>query len=184
MDAVGADLVGVIEDQGRAELAERGSAEALGARHLQDCFLVEIVAAKMLVGIADDRIGLQKWRDRAAGRSDGIPSVDRVGEVTGIAEVMAGRHRRGIGRGEGRKHRVRVLEIDAAIAHRRHGGRRFRADDPPAQSIGHEQDDVMRPGALRKACARRRQKQSSRQHHHNAAHLRKSPVNQNGILGF
>ena len=54
MQAVGADLVGMVENQGGAELADRGRAEAFGARHLQHGLLVQIVAAEMLVDIARD----------------------------------------------------------------------------------------------------------------------------------
>ena len=69
MQAVGADLVGMIEDQGRAELADRGGAVALGAGHFQDGFLVEIVAAEMLVDVAQHRIGFEERRHGAVGRA-------------------------------------------------------------------------------------------------------------------
>ena len=73
-------LVGVIENQGRAELADGGGAVPLGSRHLQHRFLVQIVAAEMLIGIDDNGIHLQKRRHGAVRRPDGITGVDRVGE--------------------------------------------------------------------------------------------------------
>ena len=149
MQAVGAGLVGVIEDQGRAELADRRRAEALVARHFQHGFLVQIVAAEMLVDIAQHRIDFEERRDGAVGVRDGIAGVDRVAEVAGIAEVVAGRHRRGVGRGEGREQRVRVPEIDALVADLGHRRRGLRRHDPAAQAVRHEQDEIVGRVVLR-----------------------------------
>ena len=155
MQAIGAGLVGVVENQGGAELADRRGAVALAARHFQQGFLVQIVAAEMLVGIDDDRIGFEERRHGAVGGPDRITGIDRVAEVAGVAEVMAGRHRRGIGGGEGRKQRVRILEIDALVADFGHRRRGLRRHDPPAQSVRHEQDEIVGGAVLRERRRRR-----------------------------
>src|SRR5487761_2462679 len=89
MQAIGAGLVGVIENKGRAELAERGRAEAPGARHLQHGFLVQIVATEMLIEVEDHRIDLEEGRDSAVHGANRISGIDRVREVAGIAEALA-----------------------------------------------------------------------------------------------
>jgi hypothetical protein len=85
--------IGVIEDQGRAELADGGRAESLFPRHLQDGLFVQVVAAEVLVDIAEHGVVFEEGDDGVAGRYRTVASVDRVAEVAGIAEVVAGRHR-------------------------------------------------------------------------------------------
>ena len=65
-------------------------------------------------------------------------------KVPGVAEEMAGRHAGGIGHGEGREQRMWVGEIDALVAHRRHGRRGFRCHRQGAQAVRHEQDQIVR----------------------------------------
>ena len=106
MQALGADLVGMIENQDGTELADRRRAVALGARQFQQGLLIQIVAAEMLVGIEDDGIGFEERGDGAVRRPDRITGIDRVAEVAGIAEIVPGREPRRIGGGKGRKQRV------------------------------------------------------------------------------
>jgi hypothetical protein len=149
--------IGVIEDQGRADLADRSGAQALLARHLQDGFLVEVVSAELFVDFGEDRVDLDEGCDRAVGVVDRFAGVDRVGEGAGIAEVMSARHRRAVGHGEGRKQRVRVFEVDALVAQFRHGRRGLRRHDPAAQAVRDEQDQVSRRGVLgerRRCCGK------------------------------
>ena len=131
-----ADLVGVIEHQGRAELADRGGAVALGAGDFQDGLLVDVVAAEMLVDVAQHGIGFDERRNGAAGRGNGIAGIDRVAEIAGVAEVVASRHCRGVGHGEGRKQRMRVAEIDALVADLGHRGRALGRHDQPRRPSG------------------------------------------------
>jgi hypothetical protein len=85
--------VGMVEKIGRAELADRGSREALRAGHLQNGFFVQIVAVEMLVDVAEHRVVFDEGHNRVAGRDGSIAGVDRVAEGAGIAEVMATSHR-------------------------------------------------------------------------------------------
>ena len=142
MQAVSADLVGMIEDQGGTELADRGRAIAFGARHFQHGFLIEIVAAEVLIRIEDDRIGLEKRGNGAARGSYRVARIDGVAEVAGITEVVTGRQRGGIGGGEGREQRVRIPEIDAFVADFGHRRRRLWRHNATAQTVGHEQDEI------------------------------------------
>ncbi len=146
--------VGMVEKIGRTKLADRGGAVALLARHLQKRLFVQIVAAEMLVDLEQDGIDLEERRHRVVGVGDGAAGVDRVAEGAGIAEVMAAGHRRAVRHGEGREQRMRVLEIDALVAHLGHRRRGLRRHDAPAQTIRHEQDQVTRGGVLRgcRAC--------------------------------
>ena len=124
MQAIGANLVSVVENQGRTELTQRRRAVAFRARHLQYGLFIQIIAAEMLIDVQNDGINLEKRRHGTVGVRDGITGIDRVAEIAGIAEVMASRHRRGVGGGEGRKQRVWIFEIDALVAdfrHRRRG---------------------------------------------------------------
>src|SRR5260221_4073342 len=115
MDAFGADLVGMVENQGRTYLAHRSRAVALIARHFQQGFLVQEIATEMLIDIENNWIDLEKRGDGPVGMGDWITGIDRVAEIAGVAEVVTGGHRGGVGRGEGREQRVRSLEIDSLV---------------------------------------------------------------------
>jgi hypothetical protein len=93
----------MIEDQRWPDLADRRRAEATGARRLQDGFFVQIIAAEMLIDVAQHRIVFDEGDDGVAGGRGGITGKDRVAEGPGIAQMVAGRHARRIGHGERRK---------------------------------------------------------------------------------
>ena len=124
----------------------------LRAGHLQNGFFVQIVAVEMLVDVAEHGVVLDEGNDGVAGRHGRIAGIDRVAEGAGIAEVMAARHRRTVRHGEGRKQRMRILEVDALVANFRHRRRGLRRHDAPAQAVRHEQDEVARRGVLRRRC--------------------------------
>ncbi len=157
-------VIGMVEHERRTDLADRGGAIALRARQLQDGIFVEVIAAEMLVDIADHRVVLDEGDDGIAGGLDGITSEDRVAEGSGVAEKMPSRHARGIGHGEGREQRVRILEIDALVADRRHCGGGFGGDFQRAQSIGHEQDEIMGRSVLRERRASGKEGEAGGQH--------------------
>jgi len=159
--AVGA--VGVVEQQRRSDLANGRGRKPLAARHLQYGFFIEIIAAEMLIDIGQDRIVLDEGHDGIAGGRRGITGIDRVAERSGIAEIVAGRHARGVGHGEGREQRMRVLEIDAPVAHLGHRRRGFGRDLQCAQSVGNEQDHIVRRAVLGKRRAGGQHRQASGQ---------------------
>ncbi len=132
MQAGTVGAVGMVEQKRRTDLADRGRAEALRARHLQYCFFVQIIAAEVLVDIAQYRIVLDEGNDGIASGCGRITGIDRVAEGSGIAEVMPGRHGRSVRHGEGRKQRVWIFEIDAFVADYRHRRRGLGGDNPPA----------------------------------------------------
>jgi len=68
MQAGGIGVVGVVEDHGRTDLADRRRAETLDPRQFQDGFLVEVITAEMRVDIAQDRVVLDEGDDGVAGR--------------------------------------------------------------------------------------------------------------------
>src|SRR6185437_10510919 len=94
-------------------------------------------------------IGFEEGDNSATRGCDGIAGVDGVAEVAGITEQMAGRHGGRVGGGEGRKQRMRILEVDPLVADLGHRRRGFRRDDPPAQAVWHEQNEIMRRVVLR-----------------------------------
>ena len=160
----------MVEQQGGAELADRRGAETFGARHLQNSIFVEIVAAEMLVDIAEHRIVLDEGNDGAAGRLGRVAGVDRIRERAGVAEIMAARDRRSVGHGEGRKQRMRVLEVDALVANLGHGRSGLLGHDLAAQAVRDEQDEVTGCGVLRRGGARGKRNQAGGQQHNGAAH--------------
>ena len=91
-DGLVAGTFGRVEDQHRADLADRGGAVALVAGQLQDRRLVEIIAAEMLVDVAEHDIVFQKRRRGAAGAGHRKAGIDGVGEIAGVTELMAGGH--------------------------------------------------------------------------------------------
>jgi len=135
--------VGVVEQQRRPDLANGRGRKTLGARHLQYGFFIEIVAAEMLIDVGQYSVVLDEGHDGIAGGRGGITGIDRVAESSGIAEIVAGRHARGVGHGEGREQRMRVLEIDALVANLGHGRRGFGRDLQCAQPVGNEQDYIV-----------------------------------------
>ena len=142
----------------------------LRAGHLQDGFLVQIVAVEMLVDVAEHGVVLDEGNDGVAGRHGRIAGIDRVAEGAGIAEVMAARHRRAVRHGEGRKQRMRVLEVDALVANFGHRGRGLRRHDAPAQAVRHEQDEIARRGVLRRRGTGGQRNETRGQQHDCAAH--------------
>ena len=154
-DGFAAGALGVVEYQGGTELADRGGAVALFMGEPEHADFVQIVAAEMRIDVAQDRIVFNEWRHRAAGARHRPPRVDRVAEVAGVAEIVAGRHGRGIGGGEGGKQRVAVDERNALTRQRRNVGRCGVVDGARAQPVGDEDHDVMR-SALRSSGLRRR----------------------------
>ena len=147
---VQAGPLGMIEDQDRPELAHRGGAEALCAGDLENRLLVEVIAAEVLVDVAEHGVVFEKWRHGRlrVGHGHRVARVDRVAEVAGIARIVAGREACRIGGREGREERVRVLEVDACVAQRRHGRCRLGRHLEGAQSVRNEQDDVVGAGLL------------------------------------
>ena len=124
----------------------------------------------MLVDLEKHGIDFEERRDGVVGVGDGVAGIDRVAEGAGIAEVMAAGHRRAVRHGEGRKQRVRVLEIDALVAQLGHRRRGLRRHDAPAQAVRHEQDQVTRVGVLRRRRACGKCDQSGGQQQDCAAH--------------
>src|SRR5271166_3630138 len=98
----------------------------------------------MLVDIAQHRIALEEGCEAAAGSRHREARVDRVAEISGVPEKMAGRHHRRVGRREGREQRVRVLEIDAVVANGAYGRRRLLRDDEGAEPVRYEEHDIVR----------------------------------------
>ena len=135
-------MIGVVPLIGRADLADRGGAQTLVAGHLQDGLFVEIVALEMLVDVAEHGVVLDEGDHSVTGGHRGVVGPDRVGEHAGVAEIMAGRHRRAVGHGEGREQRMRVLEVDALVADLGHGRCGLGSDLQRAQPVGDEQDQV------------------------------------------
>ncbi len=135
-------LVGVVELVGRADLADRGGAEALVAGHLQNGLFIEVVALEVLVDVAEHGVVLDEGDDGVTCGCGGVVGPDRVGEHAGVAEIVAGRHRRAVGHGEGREERMRVFEVDALVADLGHCGCRLRCDLQRAKTVGNEQDQV------------------------------------------
>jgi hypothetical protein len=134
--------VRVIKHQYRSELADRRGAEALTASCEQDCVLVDEVAGKVRVDIAEDQIVLDERGHASTGRWHRIGGVDRIAKGAGVAEKMSGRHSGGIGHREGREQCVRVGEIDAFIPHGGKRGRGLRCHGIGSEAIGDEQNEV------------------------------------------
>ncbi len=149
MQAGSVGAVGVVENQRWADLADCRGAEPLRARQLQDGLFIEVIATEMLVDIAQHCIVFDEGGDGIAGGRRAVTGEDRVAESPGVAEKMPGRHARGVGHGEGRKQRMRVLEIDALVADFGHRWRGLGRDLQRAQSIRNEQDHIVGSVVLR-----------------------------------
>ncbi len=159
--AIGA--VGVVEQQRRTDLANGRGRKPLGARHLQYGFFIEVITAEMLIDIGQDSVVLDEGDDGIAGGRGGITGIDRVAERSGISEMVAGSHARGVGHGEGWEQRMRVLEINAFVADLGHCRRGFGRDLQCAQSVGNEQDHIVGRVVLGKRRAHGQHRQASGQ---------------------
>ena len=85
MQAFGSCLVGMVEDQGRTELADRGGAVPFVPCQLQHGLLVQVITAEMLVHVGNDGIDLKERRHGAIGRAHRIAGIDRVRKISGVA---------------------------------------------------------------------------------------------------
>jgi len=68
------------------------SAEALGPRHLQYRFFIQVIAAEMLIDIEQNRVDFEKRHHGVIGVRDWVTGINRIAEGPGIAEIMTGRH--------------------------------------------------------------------------------------------
>jgi hypothetical protein len=116
----------------------------------------------MLVDVAEHHVVFQKRGERIAGARHLESSVDRVGEIAGVAEHVAGRQARGVRHGEGRKQRVAVAQAHPFAGDRRHGRRGRVVDHAGAQAVGDEQHDVVRLWCLGESAGRERGRQQCR----------------------
>src|SRR5258708_12242627 len=103
MQAGTVGAVGMVEQKRRTDLADRGRAEALRARHLQYCFFVQIIAAEVLVDIAQYRIVLDEGNDGIASGCGRITGIARVAEGSRTPEAMPGPHSPSLRHGHRRK---------------------------------------------------------------------------------
>ena len=145
-DGVLPAALGVIEYEGRAELADAGGRETGLAGRLEDGLLVQVVASEVLIDIAQHRIALQERGQAVARTWDLEAGVNVVAEIAGIAEQVPRRHAGCIRRGECREQRVGVGEPDAARQERGHRGRGSLIDHSGPQAVGDEQDNVAGAG--------------------------------------
>jgi hypothetical protein len=138
--------LGVVENQDGAELADRRGAVALVMGEPEHGHFVHVVATEVPIDLAEDRVVLQERRHGAARGRHRERRIDGVAEIAGVAEKVAGRHRRCIGGGEGREYRMAVDEGDAFARQRRHVGRGRVVDGSRPQPVGDEDYDVMASG--------------------------------------
>ncbi len=132
----------VIKHQYRSELADRRSAEALTASCKQDSVLVDEVAGKVCVDIAEDQIVLDERGYASTCGWHRIGGVDRIAEGAGVAEKMTGRHSGGIGHRKGGEQCMRVGEINAFIAHGGKRGRGLRCHGIGSEAIRDEKNEI------------------------------------------
>ena len=93
----------MIKHQGWTELTDGGGAITLVARKLKNGVFVEKIAPEMRVKIAENGIVLNKWGQTVLNARHLEAGIHRVAEVAGVAEIVAGRHRRCICGREGWK---------------------------------------------------------------------------------
>ena len=99
----------------------------------------------MLVDIAEHRVAFQERRHCLVGARDLEARVDGVGEIPGVAEHVAGRHARGIRRGERRKKGMAVAQAHPLARERGHGRGGDIIDRAKAQAVGDKQHHIVRP---------------------------------------
>src|ERR1041384_5845442 len=88
-------------------------------------------------------------RSQAVAATSGLEGCSARIPLVGAGVWSAAGQRRAVRDGEGWKQRMRVLEIDALVAHLGHCGGGLRRHDAPAQAVRHEQNQVTRRGVLR-----------------------------------
>ena len=137
---------GGILDAGGPELADHRGLKALGAGPRDQRFFVQVIAAEFLVHFGQHRVVLKAGNRRSIAADHGCAGVDRVAEIAGVADVMAGGDGRGIHRGDGGKQRMAVGEIHPLGLELEEVGHVARLDAAIAQAVGDEDDDVVRLG--------------------------------------
>ena len=94
---------GRIEHQGRTNLADRSRAVAFVAGELEDRGLIEVIAGKMFIDVAEYDIALQEWCEAIPCARNLETGIDGVGKRAGVTQQMTGRHAGCVGHREGRK---------------------------------------------------------------------------------
>src|SRR5215471_14458226 len=133
----------MVEHQRRAEFSDCGRADTRISCRLEKRDFVQIVAREMLVHIPEHRVALKKWREAVTGSRHRKARVDRVTKIAGVAEVMAGRHRRCVRRCKGREQRVAVLEIDPFVPDRGHRWRALFRYDQCSKAVWYKEHYVV-----------------------------------------
>ena len=135
---------GGILDAGWTGLSEDGGLPALGAGSGDQGGFSQIIAAEFLVHFVQHRIVFQKAQRRGFQADHGLADIERIAEIAGVADVVAGGDGRGVDRGDGGIERMAVGEINALLLQPRHVGHVARLDAAIAQAIGDKDDDVVR----------------------------------------
>ena len=135
--------LGKIVDPHRPDLAEGGSEVALFARGRHDRALGNEVTAVMLIELAQHRIVLDEGSYGSGCACNRKAGVERVTEISGVADQVTGRDHRGVGGGNGRIERMTVREVDTGVPHPGECGGSLGRDRRGPKTIGDEQDDVL-----------------------------------------
>ena len=132
----------------RADFANGGGDKALPPRRSHQRLFPQEVSAEVGVQVSQDRVVLYKGRYRAgalaeiAARKYRVAGIDRVAEISGVSQVMAGGDGRGIGRGERGKQGVAVYKAHALGRDPVQRGRVGRIHGVVTQAVGYENHDV------------------------------------------
>ena len=131
-------LLSVIEEGGCLAFTDGRSAEPACASSLEHSLFVKIVATEMLIEFAPNPTIVDGGRHASVGAFDWTPHIEGVAVVAGVAQMVAGRHRRRIGGGESREQRMRILEIDPLVPYSGHGRRAVQRDAQGPQPVRHK----------------------------------------------
>src|SRR5882724_10681280 len=106
-----------------ADFSDRGRVIAVGACHLQQRLLGQVIAVVVVIEVRQNRVIFDEGRVRPrsaaeiAGVEYGISRINRVAEVASVAEVVAGGDSGTVGSCESRKQRMAVYEINSLVTH-------------------------------------------------------------------
>ena len=106
-----------------ANFSDRGRVIAVGACHLQQRLLGQVVAVVVVIEVRQNRVIFDEGRVRPrsaaeiAGVEYGISRINRVAEVARVAEVVTGGDGGTVWSCESRKQGMAVYEIDSLVTH-------------------------------------------------------------------
>src|SRR5258706_16121278 len=120
----------------------------MDASSAEQRFLIQVIATKLSIQIAQDRVVFNVWCIRSwrapegTVHKNGMANIKSVAEIARISEVVTCGNCRGIGGGKSWKKSMAVGKINTMRSNPKHRGGVYGVDRTASQAIGNKNNDI------------------------------------------